>query len=144
MASLQTIGRIDYMNQNCDKRANGQTTPRDDQIVKLSQSGLSAMKIRGRLNLEITSRSVQRVIQKRLGKVARTRNRQVYALENLRPIVVECLSRLGKDPFVCDVCEASQPKKCDIHHTKYDGATIYDLQYVCRSCNLARAGQGLS
>ena len=54
----------------------------------------------------------------------------------LRPYIFECFRRLGKDFNKCEQCGVTG-KKLDIHHTKYDGATVYDLQLVCRSCNLS-------
>lgn len=117
---------------------------RDDEIVKLSQVGLSARKIQDRLSLHVSRRQVQRVIRKQLGPVVQSRNAETNALEDMKTYVVECLRLLGKDPHVCEICLERQERVCDIHHTKYEGATIYDLQYVCRSCNLARAGQGIT
>lgn len=120
---------------------------RDEQICELTCQGLSARKIRERLKLTITVRSIQRVQRYMYGKTNpfNRNNSTEYQLDiNMRPYVEECLRRLGKDPFLCENCGERQTKKCDIHHTKYEGATIYDLQYVCRSCNLARANVGLA
>lgn len=58
------------------------------------------------------------------------------ARSTLRPYIMECFRRMGKDLNKCEQCGSTE-KKLDIHHTKYDGATVYDLQLVCRSCNLS-------
>ena len=120
-------------------------TERDAQIIELSRSGLSAKKIRERLNLSISIRRVQNIIRKELGTVKRSSYSKANALYHLRPLVFYCMTELlGKDPRVCEVCREHQDKLCEIHHTKYEGATLYDLQFVCRSCNLARNGQGIT
>ena len=61
------------------------------------------------------------------------------ARETLRPYIMECFRRRGVSFKVCGLCGITD-KKLDIHHTKYDNATVYDLLLVCRSCNLS-AGQ---
>lgn len=58
------------------------------------------------------------------------------ARSTLRPYIYECFRRMGKRLDKCEQCGVTD-KKLDIHHTKYDGATVYDLQLVCRSCNLS-------
>lgn len=52
-----------------------------------------------------------------------------------RDYVEECLRSMGKNFEICEIC-GDELKKPYIHHTKYDGATVYDLQIVCCSCNL--------
>jgi len=50
--------------------------------------------------------------------------------------LMENEGRIGTET-VCELClEVIPGNKYDIHHTKYDGATYYDLLVVCRSCNL--------
>ena len=51
------------------------------------------------------------------------------------------VGRLGKDPNICELC--GKTGKMDIHHRKYDGATLYDLVFACRSCNLLPENKGL-
>lgn len=51
------------------------------------------------------------------------------------------IHRLGKDPNLCELC--GRVGKMDIHHTKYVGATLYDLVFACRSCNLQPQNKGL-
>jgi hypothetical protein len=41
------------------------------------------------------------------------------------------------------MCGAKPESGCQIHHTKYDGATIYDLMYVCQHCNVLGENRGL-
>lgn len=104
---------------------------------------MSAAKIKQRLGLTITVRSIQRVAERHVGKTTGINNSTANQIPlTMRPYVDWCLGQLGKDPNICGICE--DIARCDIHHTKYEGATIYDLMYVCRSCNLARANKGLS
>ena len=49
--------------------------------------------------------------------------------------------KLGKDPNLCELC--GRVGRMDIHHTKYEGATLYDLIFACRSCNLQTENKGL-
>jgi hypothetical protein len=51
------------------------------------------------------------------------------------------IHRLGKDPNLCELC--GKAGKMDIHHTKYDGATLYDLVFACRRCNTQTENRGL-
>lgn len=66
-----------------------------------------------------------------------------YALDSMRVYVVECLRRLGKDPYLCELCGERQTKECQIHHKKYAGSTIYDLAYACQSCQVRAENVGL-
>lgn len=132
------------------RRTQKPLSERDRQIIDLTLTGISAKKIKERLNLGITVRSIQRVREKRLGK-KRSPNTEVKFVSKynqidprIRPHVEYCLEQLGKNPYVCEICEERQFRKCDIHHTKYENATIYDLQWVCRSCNLSFANTGLA
>lgn len=120
-------------------------TERDANIVKLAKSGLPARKIAGRLGVGVTTRQVQRVVRRELGARPQTNNSADNALGNMRDYIEALMiEALEKDPFFCEICEERQGRKCDIHHRKYEGATLYDLQFVCRSCNLAHANKGLS
>lgn len=56
--------------------------------------------------------------------------------ETLRPEIMECFRRMGKSFTRCEQC-GIETDKLEIHHTKYEGATVYDLQLLCRSCNLS-------
>jgi len=119
-------------------------TDRDIQIVELTRSGMSARTIKCKLGLGLTVRSIQRVAENYVGPTSKVANSWANQLPiELRPHIIWCLEQLGLDPHTCAICKERQTKKCDIHHTKYEGATIYDLQYVCRSCNLARVNHGL-
>jgi 5-methylcytosine-specific restriction endonuclease McrA len=51
------------------------------------------------------------------------------------------IHRLGKDPNLCELC--GKVGKMDIHHAKYDGATLYDLVFACRRCNTQAENRGL-
>ena len=57
----------------------------------------------------------------------------------LRPM----LKRLGKDFNWCEYCGIGTNGKSVVHHTKYDGATLYDLDVICNRCNLQTENKGL-
>lgn len=61
----------------------------------------------------------------------------------LRDIIFECFRRMGKRFDRCEQC-AVKTAKLSIHHTKYKGATVYDLQLVCHKCNMAPKNKGLA
>lgn len=118
-----------------------------ERIIELSIEGLSAAKIRERLTLPITTRQVQRIIASRRGPMPTDSHREVmdgFGSGALRSIVMQLLIAKGLDPHVCGICGVRQLKVCDLHHTKYDNATIHDVIFACRSCNLARQQKGLS
>lgn len=48
---------------------------------------------------------------------------------------MECFKLMGKQLNKCEDCSIIS-NNLDIHHTKYDNATVYDLRLVCRACNL--------
>lgn len=55
-----------------------------------------------------------------------------------KEIVRALLKKMGKDFTKCEQCKADlKGKRYEIHHSKYEGATIYDLQIVCPKCNHA-------
>lgn len=60
-----------------------------------------------------------------------------------RQIVEHCLRKIGHTFDHCELCGVTD-KKLDIHHTKYDGATIYDLQVVCHKCNTQEVNRYLA
>lgn len=42
----------------------------------------------------------------------------------------------SKDLTNCELCkEPVEGKNAGIHHTKYEGATLYDLVWACHYCN---------
>lgn len=117
---------------------------RDQQIIDFTKRGLSARKIKERLGLDITPRSINRIQTRELGPIPENKNSALYDIDsNMLPYVEWCLDQLGRDKTTCSIC-GDFNIKCDLHHTKYEGATIYDLMYVCRSCNLSRANTGLA
>lgn len=121
-----------------------QMNERDARIVELTKSGLPARKVRERMHGTVSVDTVQRIARKYVGKVSSDNPSIEYQIPvTMRPYIDFCMAQLGKDPYLCEICGEPQTKKCDVHHTKYEGATIYDLRYACRSCNCARAGHGL-
>jgi hypothetical protein len=116
---------------------------RDTKIIELASTGLSARKISKRLGL-VSERRIQRILREHRGPISTLNNSHDNNLYSLRPLIELLLvEELGKDPFLCEICDEQQAVRCDIHHTKYEGATIHDLQYACRSCNTSGANKGL-
>lgn len=67
---------------------------------------------------------------------------RIDALDNttsyLRWIIRAMMKQEGRDFTQCELCPAKIPQgKHNIHHTKYEGATYYDLRIVCAKCNNA-------
>ena len=60
----------------------------------------------------------------------------------MRQYILYCLQKIGKDFYHCEECGRNMKKQ--IHHKKYDGATIYDLAIVCQSCNLKAYNRNLA
>jgi hypothetical protein len=57
-------------------------------------------------------------------------------IEHLRPYILFLMRKEGRDFSRCELGnERIENGQYEIHHTKYDGATYYDLRIVCRSCN---------
>lgn len=66
------------------------------------------------------------------------------ALKNMRLYVVALMEEQGRDFTVCEYCDDDiTDGNYELHHTKYSGATYYDLMIVCRSCNRIDANVGL-
>lgn len=118
----------------------------DERIIVLTSHGISAAKIRPYLRRPIETRVIQRRAAKKLGpqRTGRTSTEVTWIASWMFPIIHPLLAELGKDRYRCDLCAEPVPGGCSIHHTRYEGSTIYDLMYVCRSCNLARENKGLT
>ena len=55
----------------------------------------------------------------------------------IRPYIDAIFKADKRDLTTCELCGKRIPEgKHQLHHTKYEGATIYDLKIVCCSCNL--------
>lgn len=111
--------------------------------------GFGPAEIIEKLGLAISKRQVQRIVAKRgLSRPINPRRGRLDE-DNLEPMLRElveyCLIHYRNlDPYVCSDCGRRMKKKCDIHHTKYEGATIYDLEYLCRRCNTSLRNTGLA
>lgn len=117
-----------------------------ERILALTKHGLSARKLKKYLhNPTMSEKSIGNYVLKKLGPM-RKGNASVanWIGPSFKPYVIEALRLLGKNPYICEICLESVPKGCVIHHTKYEGATVYDLMYICMSCNLSRENKGLS
>lgn len=119
--------------------------PDTERILLLTKHGLSVRKIQEHLSQPMNARAINRYVTKKLGPAPKGNLSKENAIQPaFMPYVVEALRRLGKNPYICELCDDPVPKGCIVHHTKYEGATVYDLMYICTSCNLSRANKGLS
>lgn len=120
-------------------------TERDAQIVKLTSHGMSAPKVKQKLGLDLSVEQIARIARRHVGKTILRPYRYEHRLTQQFKMLLDALPEdaFGKDKYTCEICGDSVPHGCDLHHTKYEGATIFDLEYVCRSCNLARVNKGL-
>lgn len=76
------------------------------------------------------------------------------AIDNLGGLgvyIIPLLKARGRKFDKCEECLVKLPKKLpngrrgfELHHTKYDGATIDDLMVVCLSCNRLSKNKGLA
>lgn len=56
---------------------------------------------------------------------------------HFRNLLANMMVRDGRNLEECEQCFSEIPEgKYQLHHTKYEGATYYDLQIVCQRCNL--------
>ena len=63
----------------------------------------------------------------------------------MRAYVLLLLERQGRDFNVCEYCSELIPNgKWELHHTRYDKATLKDIMIVCKSCNRIGVNVGLS
>lgn len=112
-------------------------------IRELSAQGHSASTIKSKLNLDVSVRQVQRYGVSHPVRTSPTRTEADRYNGPLRDIVTRLMVEQGRNPKICDLCRMPQLKPCDIHHTKYEGAKVEDLRFVCRRCNLAPDNKGL-
>ena len=71
-------------------------------------------------------------------------NSKLNSLDNLYPYVLSLMQKEGRNFDICELCKQETRGNFEIHHTKYNGATYYDLRIVCRSCNKKPENIGLS
>lgn len=72
-------------------------------------------------------------------------NSKYNQLDNLRPVILAMMKEEGRNLEQCEECTQPIPvNEYEIHHTKYEGATYYDLLIVCRKCNRAPHNVGLA
>ena len=62
----------------------------------------------------------------------------------LRLIIIAMMKQEGRSFENCELCGAPTNGRPEIHHTKYDGATYYDLRITCSKCNHAPINVGLN
>jgi hypothetical protein len=118
-------------------------------ILEMLRQGRGSAEIIERLGLTLGRRQIQKIAkshgimrpQQRIGRL----DEDALGAGPFRSIIEYCLvEHRGLDPYKCSDCGRRMKKKCDIHHTKYDGATIYDLAFVCRRCNTSPRNVGLA
>jgi hypothetical protein len=117
------------------------------EIVELWNDGKSARQIVEELDLPITVRQVQRIGaelgNRKLRASGRLRADQDF-VSLFRPIIEPLMIKNGQDPHKCALCGKESEEKLTIHHTKYAGATIYDLVFACWSCQHLASNHGLA
>lgn len=71
-------------------------------------------------------------------------------LGGLEVYIIPILKSRGRKFNKCEECGKKLPKKLsngkrgfELHHTKYEGATINDLMIVCHGCNALTKNRGL-
>lgn len=79
----------------------------------------------------------------RLRKIGNGQN-SYYSLNHIRKYIVALAIRDGRDLGTCEMCGSSTNDKPVFHHTKYEGATYYDLKIACTRCNTQKENQLLS
>lgn len=115
-----------------------------EEMIELAQQGYSARDIKESLHLACGVRHVQRLIKPyRPERLKAPTRHPGDALGPIHDILTQLMEQKGLNPKVCGLCGLPQFKKCDIHHTKYEGATLDDLMFVCRKCNTAPRNVGL-
>jgi hypothetical protein len=116
-------------------------------ILRMLRLGRGPAEIIETLGLSIGRRQIQRIAQKhgmvrpqqRIGRLDEDHMATMFDA-----IVEQCMVQYrGLDPYLCSDCGRRTKTKCDIHHLKYDGATLYDLAFVCRRCNTSPINVGL-
>lgn len=51
-------------------------------------------------------------------------------------IIIAMMKRDGRNFAKCELCPAAIPAgEFELHHTKYEGTTYFDLRIACSSCN---------
>jgi hypothetical protein len=117
-----------------------------DRMSVLARHGLAAAKIARHLSRPYSPAVINRYVTKHVGPrvkgVNNSRQNQIGITD--MPYVLEALRRMAKDRYTCELCLDSVPQGCMVHHTRYDGATVYDLMFVCGSRNLSRFNTGLA
>ncbi len=58
--------------------------------------------------------------------------------------VIEIFKRQGRSFLKCEECGKELNGKFTLHHTKYEGATINDIEIVCNKCNTQSYNKGLA
>lgn len=118
-----------------------------EELVKLGNAGFSAAEIKRMLDPPVGVRQINRLMRQYCGPRQEKRPSGRKPEDNisgaLRDIVTRIMIDRGDDPFLCARCGKKQNRPCDIHHTRYAGATINDLIFLCRSCNCAPENKGL-
>ena len=64
--------------------------------------------------------------------------------DSFKLMVIHAMKKNGKDFSKCEQCGTPLTEKTyRLHHTRYEGATIEDLQVVCQRCNTKKENQNL-
>ncbi len=122
----------------------------DDQqrIIVLTTRGLAVSKIRKHLKSPVwTEKQINRYVTNVLGPARKGVNNSQY--NRISEMEAQWYTKLlveayGKDRYRCEICTEPVPGGATLHHTTYTNPTLFDLLFVCQSCNLARENVGLS
>lgn len=119
-----------------------------ENICDLYVEGLGPAAIIERLGLSIGKRRIQRIVKERGLTKPHERGGRLdsdsLGTGPLSQIIMQTMVEVrGLDPHLCSQCGRRMVKRCDIHHTKYAGATVYDLVFLCRRCNTSPQNVGL-
>lgn len=72
-----------------------------------------------------------------------TNSRKWMLSKQMLGYVTIVLRRLGRDFTRCELCGGSTEDHHELHHERYEGATIMDMKISCRSCNRLAENRGL-
>lgn len=67
-----------------------------------------------------------------------------HSLQHIRKYIVALAIRDGRDLHTCEICRNPIKGTAVFHHTKYEGATYYDLKIACTRCNTQKENQLLA
>lgn len=99
-----------------------------DEVLAYAAHGLSAAQIIETLGLNVSERTIQRVVTRAFGKKPTLRD---LRQENpVRDVLVKLMVAAGADPHICSECGRRTTRPLAIHATCRD-PDVKDLVFVC-------------